>query len=271
MAQAWRFACIQLNSGADVGANAEQIAYWTEKAVSAGAQVVALPENAYLIEAPGIGHRQLYTESEHPGARHASALARSQGCWLCVGSLAVKVDDSGKAMNRQLWFDPQGHIVHRYDKLHLFDVSLPDGEVYTESSRMLAGDKAVCAPMPWGGTGLSICYDLRFPHLYRKLAREGAAYLFVPSAFTATTGQAHWHVLLRARAIETGCFVLAPAQTGTHPGGRRTYGHALIVDPWGAVVADAGEAPGFVLAELDVAQVVAARQRIPSLVLDANI
>ena len=153
----------------------------------------------------------------------------------------------------------------RYDKIHLFDVDLADGESYRESATIAAGDRAITADLPWGKLGLSICYDLRFPHLYRALAQAGADFLAVPAAFTKTTGEAHWHVLLRARAIESGCYVIAPCQTGTHPGGGACYGHSLLVDPWGRILADGGEATGIVLGEIDPAEVTRARGMIPSL------
>ncbi|NCY25990.1 MAG: carbon-nitrogen hydrolase family protein [Alphaproteobacteria bacterium] len=259
-----RVACLQLNSQDDIAANAAAIETLAEKAVAAGAQLLALPENAYLMEAPAAPRRR-YAQNEHPGAQHAAQLAKHLGCWLLVGSLAVQVEASEKTPNRSLLFGPDGREAAHYDKIHLFDVTLPGGETYAESARMQPGHEAVCVPTPWGLLGLTICYDVRFPHLYRALAQAGAGMLAVPAAFTATTGAAHWHVLLRARAIETGCFVIAPAQCGTHPGSRKTYGHSLIVNPWGEVLADGGEAPGFVIATLDLSQVGATRARIPSL------
>jgi len=196
--------------------------------------------------------------------QHRRELARESGLWLHCGSLAVLLDN-GRVANRTLLLDPRGEVVARYDKIHMFDVDLGNGEAYRESATFEAGAEAVVACTPWGGLGLSICYDLRFPHLYRSLAKAGADFLAVPAAFTRTTGRAHWHVLLRARAIETGCFVFAPAQCGEHVGGRQTYGHALIVSPWGAIIADGGENPGFIIAEIDPAEVDEARRKIPSL------
>jgi predicted amidohydrolase len=259
-----KIACLQLNSGNDIQANIDVIADLVKQAAHQGAQLVALPENAFLMEAPG-SPRTLYTEHEHPGVKAAAALAKQYGVWLLVGSTAVSEDESGKTLNRALMFDDRGHITCRYDKIHLFDAELPSGETYAESARFQPGSRAVLTQTPWAVIGLTICYDVRFPHLYRALAQAGAAILTVPAAFTATTGAAHWHVLLRARAIENGCYVVAPAQTGSHPGGRQTYGHSLIIDPWGAVLADAGEAVGVICAELDLARVAETRARLPSL------
>ncbi|HYD99546.1 MAG TPA: carbon-nitrogen hydrolase family protein, partial [Alphaproteobacteria bacterium] len=173
--------------------------------------------------------------------------------------------EDGRVANRLFVIDPQGEIRARYDKIHMFDVDLAGGESYRESATFRPGEQAVLAQTPWGGLGMTVCYDLRFPHLYRALAQAGARLLAVPAAFTVPTGRAHWHVLLRARAIETGCFVIAPAQTGTHDAGRQTYGHSLIVDPWGEVLADGGGEPGFVTADLDLGRIDEARGMVPAL------
>ncbi|MBV9063578.1 MAG: carbon-nitrogen hydrolase family protein, partial [Alphaproteobacteria bacterium] len=191
-------------------------------------------------------------------------LAEELGIWLLIGSLAIKVSDR-KTANRSFLIDPQGRIAARYDKVFLFDVDLPSGETYRESKTVAGGNRAVMADLPWGKIGFSICYDLRFPQLYRRLARAGSSFLAVPSAFTETTGRAHWHVLLRARAIENGVFVIAPAQGGTHANGRRTYGHSLIVAPWGEILAEAGMEPCVIMAQIDAAAVRVARDRVPSL------
>lgn len=266
MSRSVTVACVQLNSGASMDAAIAAIARRVAEAAARGAKLIALPENAFLMDAPAGGApRRFFTEAQHPGLRAAGDMARQARAWLLAGSAAVRIDDSGKAVNRSLLFDPEGRIVARYDKIHLFDVRLAGGETYAESDRTLPGAQAVLAATPWGPLGLTICYDLRFPHLYRSLAKAGASVIAVPAAFTATTGEAHWHVLLRARAIETGCYIIAPAQTGTHPGGRRTYGHALIVDPWGTVLADAGTEPGVITAVLDLDAVARTRDRIPSL------
>jgi predicted amidohydrolase len=261
-----KIACLQMNSGRDIDANIATLSSLAAQAVRDGAQLVATPENTFAMGEPAEGEsRVIYEQEDHPGVQAASAMARTHGCWLLIGSVAVAGGDSPKCFNRSLLFDPNGRIAASYDKIHLFDVALPGGEVYTESSRMLPGERAVVAPLPQIGLGMSICYDVRFPHLYRALAKAGAGLLAVPAAFTVPTGQAHWHVLLRARAIENGCYVIAPAQTGTHPGGRKTYGHALIIDPWGKVLAEAGEGVGVLLADIDPALVAATRAKLPSL------
>jgi deaminated glutathione amidase len=190
--------------------------------------------------------------------------ARELKLFVNVGSLALKVSPE-KAANRSFLIAPDGEIVGRYDKIHMFDVDLPGGESYRESRNYRPGELAVVADLPWGRLGMTICYDLRFPALYRALAEAGASFFSIPSAFTRRTGEAHWHALMRARAIENGCFVLAAAQGGVHENGRETYGHSLVIDPWGRVLAEGGIEPGVVLADVDAAEVAAARARIPSL------
>ncbi|MEM6307257.1 MAG: carbon-nitrogen hydrolase family protein [Pseudomonadota bacterium] len=194
------------------------------------------------------------------------ARAVALGIWVLLGSVAVKTNDpDGRFANRSVLVSPMGRIAAWYDKIHMFDVTLPNGETYTESNGYRPGDCAVLARTPWAMLGLSVCYDVRFPYLYRDLAQSGAQVLTVPSAFAVATGQAHWETLLRARAIETGCFVVAPAQTGTHPGsGRKTYGHSLVIDPWGQVVLDMGTASGLQSCTLDLGQVDTARAAVPS-------
>ena len=265
-----KVACLQINSSRDMDANIAKVHSLVIEAVDKGAQLVATPENTFVMGEPSDDFpRVFYTQENHPGILAAAEIARECQCWLLIGSVAVtdnnRMMDNGKTYNRSLLFNPQGNIVTHYDKIHLFDVTLPNGEVYTESSKMLPGQKAVVADTPWAKLGMTICYDLRFPHLYRALAKAGAQILAIPSAFTVPTGEAHWHVLLRARAIENGCFVIAPAQTGTHPGGRKTYGHALIVDPWGKIVAEAGSEEGVIMADLELSQVDQARGKLPSL------
>lgn len=260
-----KIALIQTNAGRDVAPNLAAVAAEIRAAAKNGARFVLTPENVAMLEPV---RAQSLAKAE-PEATHAaipffSELARELGIWFLAGSLAIKRDD-GLLSNRSYLFDDQGRIVARYGKIHMFDVDLPNGERYRESSTFAAGTQAVVAPTPFGAIGLTICYDLRFPHLYRALAQAGASILTVPSAFTVVTGEAHWHVLLRARAIETGCFVLAPAQTGTHAEGRRTYGHSLVVAPWGEILGDAGTEPGILYAELDLARIAEARARVPSL------
>jgi predicted amidohydrolase len=258
-------ALIQTCSGRDVAPNLETVSQAVRAAAAHGARFVLTPENVAMLEpvrAQALAKAQ--PESTHAAIAHFAALADELGIWLLAGSLAIKRED-GLLANRSYLFDERGTVVARYDKIHMFDVDLPNGERYRESATFAPGTEAVVAPSPFGPIGLTICYDLRFPQLYRALAQGGAALLTVPSAFTVVTGEAHWHVLLRARAIETGCFVLAPAQTGTHAEGRRTYGHSLVVAPWGEVLADGGTEPGIVYATLDLARVAEARSRVPSL------
>ena len=262
---------VQLTAGNDVGQSLDLIEPLVRQAREAGADFVALPENCTQIEpdkAKVLAEAQ--PEERHPAVPRLGGLAAELGIWLLAGSLTVKADPR-HVWNRSLLFGPDGAVAARYDKIHLFDVEVGDGQTYRESAQVAPGRTAVLAELPWGRLGLSVCYDLRFPHLYRLLAQAGAAVLTIPAAFTRVTGAAHWHVLLRARAIETGCYVLAPAQCGTHVGGRQTYGHSLIVDPWGGILAEAGEAPGVVTARIDPAAVVEARRRIPALTHDRPI
>jgi deaminated glutathione amidase len=259
--------CIQINSGGDMQANIEKITALVTQAATQGSTLIATPENTFLMEEPKV-ERVLYTQAEHPGVAVAAKLAKEHGVWLLIGSVAIKKHDSKKTANRALLFDPQGKAVAHYDKIHLFDVEVGDGQSYRESAKIIPGDKAVVADMRSARLGLSVCYDVRFPHIYRTLAKAGAEILAIPAAFTQVTGEAHWHVLNRARAIENGCFVIAPAQTGTHPGNRKTYGHSLIIDPWGRVLADGGTEEGIITAELDMALVKKTRASIPSLMHD---
>jgi predicted amidohydrolase len=262
---AFRAACVQLRSSDDVQENIRITSELVREAKGKGAQFVATPENTTLM-APDGGAKlaQSYDEASDPALPAFSRLAEELGIWLLVGSLAIKVSDS-KTANRSFLIDPKGRVAARYSKIHLFDVDLPSGEKYRESNTVAGGDEAVVADLPWGRIGLTICYDLRFPQLYRALAKKGAFLLTVPSAFTETTGKAHWHVLLRARAIENGAFVLAPAQGGTHANGRKTYGHSLIIAPWGEILAEGGTEPGVFIADIDPALAADARTRVPNL------
>ncbi len=266
-----RAACLQMNSQDRMEDNIAQAHALVGRAREEGAELICLPENAFRMEAPGAARRPPVAESTHRGIEAAREWAEALQCWILVGSATVKAENERetRAFNRSLLISPSGRIAARYDKLHLFDVELPGGESYRESKNCAPGERAVLAETPWGGLGMTVCYDVRFPALYRLLAGQGASLLAVPAAFTQTTGRAHWHVLLRARAIENGCFVLAPAQAGTHPGGRKTYGHALIVNPWGEVIAEAtGKEPCVVSAILDLREVEEARSRVPSLALE---
>ena len=230
-----------------------------------GAELILTPENVAILEPKSDALRAQAEPWEGNSLVGAfSALAREVKAWLLAGSLPIKAP-SGKVFNRSVMFNDEGAPVAFYDKIHLFDVDLPSGERYRESSTFEAGSCAVVAETPWGKLGFSVCYDVRFPHLYRQLAQAGARYLVVPAAFTQTTGEAHWHVLLRARAIENGCYVLAAAQGGRHDSGRETYGHSLAVSPWGEIIGEAGVEPGIALVEIDPEQASIARRRIPSL------
>ena len=238
------------------------------EAAGQGASFVATPEMTNILEPDRPRLRSLAkAESEDESVAAFSVLAQELGLWLNIGSLALK-GPGDKLLNRSLLFAPDGSVAARYDKIHLFDVDLPTGESLRESHAYDGGTEAVLVETPLGPIGLTICYDMRFPHLYRALAKAGAKLFTVPSAFTVPTGQAHWHVLLRARAIETGSFVLAAAQGGKHESGRETYGHSLIVSPWGEVLAEAGTEPGIVIADIDLALADLARARIPALVHD---
>ena len=265
MAGPFTVACIQTNTGNDLAANLTAALALAREARNAGADLIALPEVVSLIEPDRDALvAQAQDENGHEALAAFAAFASSAGVWMLVGSLTVGLG-GGRLANRSFLLDPEGRTAARYDKIHLFDVDLPDGKSARESDRYEAGAAAVVAALPWGGLGMTVCYDLRFPVLYWKLAQAGADFLAVPSAFTRTTGRAHWHTLLRARAIETGCYVIAPAQCGDHPGGRASFGHSLVVEPWGEIVADGGEEVGFVLAGIDPARVREARAALPAL------
>ena len=260
-------ACIQTNCQDDLAANVAQVLPMVEQAAQGGAEFICLPENAFLMENQGGKlFRQAVPMDEHPGILGCAELAKRYGAWILIGSVpAQDAGNAGKVHNTSILLDDKGKMVCRYQKIHLFDVDLPNGESYRESNRFSAGVSAPLVALPWGRLGLTICYDLRFPQLYRQLAQAGAEMLATPAAFTKVTGEAHWHVLQRARAIENGCFVFASAQWGEHPGGRKTYGHSLIVDPWGKVLADAGDGTGIISAKIDMDEVAAVRGRVPSL------
>jgi len=265
MSNAFTVACIQNCAEDDVALNLETSSRLVRQAAADGAQLICLPENFTCLEE----RDELYTvracrEEEHPALTVFPELARELGVHLLLGSLTIRLDN-GKVNNRSYLLGSDGEILATYNKIHLFDVQLKEGEMYRESATVEPGKHCTLAALPWGRLGMTVCYDVRFPYLYRTLAQQGADFLAVPAAFTATTGEAHWHVLLRARAIETGCYVFAPGQCGRRRWGRRTYGHSLIVDPWGAVLADAGSEPGYVLARVDPAKVAEARAMIPSL------
>ena len=261
----FRVGLVQTRSGRSPAANLDIAVKLIGEAKAGGASYVQTPEMTNIMEVS----RDKLLATIAPEENDASLamfreLARKFAIYLHIGSLAVKVG-TDKAANRGFLIDPHGEIAARYDKIHMFDVDLASGESYRESRSYRPGELAVLHDLPWGRLGLTICYDLRFPSLYRALAEAGASFLAIPSAFTRQTGEAHWHVLNRARAIENGCYVLAAAQGGRHENGRETYGHSLVVDPWGRVVAEGGTEPGVVFADIDPAEVAAARSRVPSL------
>jgi predicted amidohydrolase len=261
----FRAALVQLRAGRSIESNLAQAEALIKRAAKGGALYVQTPENTTLMELePERLFALLQSEEESVPLARLKALAAELGIWLHVGSLGTRLDEKQVA-NRSYLIDPKGEIAARYDKLHMFDVDLAGNESYRESRYFRPGAKAVLVDLPFGRLGLSICYDLRFPALYRELASAGAEFIAIPSAFTRQTGQAHWHVLVRARAIETGAFVLAATQGGLHENGRSTYGHSLIVSPWGEILAEAGEDPGVVFAEIDLAASAEARARIPCL------
>lgn len=258
-------ACVQNCAADDLAANLDTAGRLVREAATAGAELICLPEFYCSIESSDASYFENGFEADaHPALAHARGLAAELGCWLLLGSIPVRFE-AGRVHNRSFLLAPDGGVRATYNKVHLFDVEIRDGQRYLESSSVAPGAEAVVAELPWGRLGLSICYDVRFPYLYRTLAQGGADFLTVPAAFTAKTGAAHWHTLVRARAIENGCFVFAPGQCGVRPWGRRTYGHSLIVDPWGEVLADAGEEEGFITATIDPARVAEARRMIPAL------
>jgi len=259
-------ACIQTNSRPDIAENLALIEPMIREARDNGAQFIALPENVCMMTR---GRENIFAnarpENEHPGIPFFQRVAKETAVWILGGTLAIVVAP-GKLANRCYLYSPDGKIAAHYDKIHLFDVDISAEEKYRESENFQRGERAVIADVPWGKLGLTICYDIRFPHLYRALAKAGANMITVPAAFTVPTGQMHWHVLLRGRAIETGAFVLAPAQCGMHEGGRHTYGHSLIIDPLGKILAEGdGEKPGIIMADLDLAKTGEARRMLPSL------
>ena len=272
MSEGFTAACIQFTAGPDPEPNLQVVCDLIRRARDAGADLIMTPEATNFIESGRRRRDKARPEAEDPFLAGMRDLARETGAWLLAGSLVIDPDrEPGAAAgetrlaNRSLLLDANGAVVARYDKIHMFDIDLPGGESYRESNAYRPGGRTVVADTPWGRLGMSVCYDLRFPHLYRALAQAGADFLTVPSVFTVPTGTAHWHVLLRARAIETGCFVFAPAQWGEHAAGRRSYGHALIVDPWGEVLADAGEGVGLVTARIDPTRIAEVRRMVPSL------
>ena len=266
----FRAAAVQMRSGIDVAANVAEAERLVRAAAAEGAHYILTPEMTTVLDRDR--ERLLaaiHREESDPSLRRFRGLAAELGVHLHIGSMAIRLAEEAGATagvaNRSFLIAPDGGVVARYDKIHMFDVDLAGGESYRESRLYRPGNAAVVADLPWTRLGLSVCYDMRFPNLYRVLARSGAAVMAIPAAFTKTTGEAHWHVLLRARAIETGSFVVAAAQGGHHQDGRDTYGHSMIVDPWGKIIAEAGSDPGVIIAEIDPAASQTMRGRVPAL------
>ncbi len=266
-----RAALLQLSSSDDPAANVAVTLDLMDRAVGQGAEFVLTPEVTNCVSGSREHQRTvLNTQENDPVLAQLAARAADAGVWLLIGSLALKADDpDGRFANRSFLIGPDGAIRAQYDKIHMFDVDVTPEETYRESDGFRPGTRAVLAETPWGRLGMTVCYDVRFPHLYRRLAQAGATLLTVPAAFSHVTGAAHWETLLRARAIENGCFVLAPAQTGTHAAStgrsRKTHGHSMVIAPWGEVLANGGTDHGIVMVDLDPSKVAQARDRVPSL------
>ena len=268
-----RAAVLQMTSGIDPAANAAAIVEAVRRAAEQGVDMLFTPEMAgYLDRNRARAAETLRSEADDPVLATVREAAARHGLWVHLGSLPLRQEDGDERwVNRSFVIDNKGEIRARYDKIHLFDVDLATGESWRESAVYRPGEKVVAVDTPWGRMGLSVCYDLRFPDLYRALTNSGVTMLLVPAAFTVPTGQAHWHVLLRARAIEAGCFVIAPAQTGRHEDGRETYGHSLVIDPWGDILLDMEEKAGLALADIDLSRVEEVRGRVPAIANRRNI
>ena len=270
MSQTFTAACIQIAATDVLDDNLRKADALIRQAAEAGASLIATPEYFSGLQVEGRKTiPEAYAWDAHPVVTHYASLAKALNVKLLLGSVGVAVE-SGKILNRSVFLDENGTIAAYYDKIHLFDVDLGQGRCYRESDTMQAGDKPVVCESGDLNVGMSICYDVRFPHLYRHLAQHGAEILSVPAAFTKRTGEAHWHVLLRARAIETGCFVIAPGQCGKVKNGGFQYGHSLIVNPWGEVLADGGEGEGVVMAEIDLAAVKQCREMVPAIRVETD-
>jgi predicted amidohydrolase len=270
MPETFRVACLQMQTGNDLAANLDTVGTMARTAAGNGAQFVLTPEYTLMMDGIGRVMRERALEADgKPALPDLQALAKELSVWMLVGSLTLKTG-ADRIANRSYLIAADGGVVASYDKIHMFDVTLPDGKVIRESSAYCPGERATIAATPWGRIGLTVCYDLRFPHLYRALAKAGARYLTIPSSFQRATGKVHWHTLIKARAIENACFVFAPAMCGEHPGNRTTYGHSLIVDPWGDVLADGGDEPGIVYADIDPARVDRVRSMLPCLEHDRD-
>ena len=268
-----RVACVQMRSGVEIAPNIAAASDLIRDAAGQGAQLVATPEMTNLLDIrPGKARPKIVPEADDQTLAAMRSLAAELGIWVLIGSIAVTLEGEDRLANRSVLIAPDGSVRARYDKIHMFDVEVGDGQSYRESRAYRPGERAVLTETEFGKLGMTICYDVRFPHLYRKLAQAGAGILTIPAAFTRVTGKAHWHVLVRARAIETSSFIIAPAQGGKHEDGRETFGHSLIVSPWGEVLTEkADDEPGVILADLDLDAVAIARRRIPSLGNDQSI
>jgi deaminated glutathione amidase len=261
----FRVGLVQMRSGRDVQDNLLEAEALIREAARRGAHYIQTPENTLLMEVePARLFEKISDEEGTAGISHFSELAKALHVWLHIGSIAIKAGED-RAINRAFLFAPDGQIVVRYDKIHMFDVDLPSGESYRESGTFIPGKTAYIAQLPWGALGVATCYDIRFPEQYKALARAGAKFLTAPSAFTKVTGEKHWHILLRSRAIENGCYVFAAAQGGRHANGRTTFGHSLVIGPWGEILAEGGTDPGVITADIDAAEVDRVRSRIPAL------
>ena len=263
-----KVACIQTNSKSDPNINIREVSSLIRAARSKGAELITTPEVVGMLEPnreKALNKAQ--PENYHGVLREFRALSRDLAIWLLIGSISIKLSN-GKLANRSFLINPDGQIIARYTKIHMFDVEVNDGSIYRESATYQPGTSACLARTPWGLVGLTVCYDIRFPALYRDLAKAGAKIIFIPSAFTEVTGAAHWHILQRARAIENGCFIVSAAQTGMHEQNRKTFGHSIIVDPWGNILADANKDVGFITADLDLNLADEVRKKIPSLTHD---
>ncbi len=261
----FKVACVQLTCNNQVNENLQSILQYASEAVDQGADFILTPENSSIFSAD---HKELLSKSENfeknSFIEEIKSFCKAKKKWFLIGSVSIKISNQ-KLANRSILINPKGEIVSWYDKIHMFDVALSKDEQYFESEKFLAGKDIVHAELPWGMLGFSICYDVRFPKMYRKLAKLGCSYLTVPAAFTKTTGEKHWHILLQARAIENFCYIFAPAQTGTHYNKRQTYGHSLIISPDGKILAEKKSGTGFIVAEIDSALPSQLRATIPSL------
>jgi predicted amidohydrolase len=266
MDQPFKIALLQVNSGNDLEVNLASMIEAARSAAASGAHFIMTPEYVLMMDGSGRTMRERALQRDGgPALQRVQAVVEELGVWFLAGSLTLRADGDERLVNRSILISAKGEVVAEYDKIHMFDCTLPDGKVIRESSAYRPGTKAVVGETPWGKLGMTICYDLRFPGLFRSLAQAGSNFISVPSSFQRQTGRGHWHALLRARAIENECFIFAPAMCGDHPGNRQTYGHSLVIDPWGEIIAEGGESPEIVYADIDPARVAKVRGMIPSL------